>query len=105
SMATSSDARREERTEAAVVERLLRACEVEGDLGPLFLVHRLDVGTTGVVLLARSAAVHRALSLAFQERRIVKRYRALVWGRPVPASGVLTSPLGRDHKDGRKMAV
>jgi 23S rRNA pseudouridine1911/1915/1917 synthase len=45
------------------------------------------------------------LSLAFQERRVVKRYRALVWGHPVPARGVLESPLGRDREDGRKMTV
>lgn len=101
SMATSS---RAGKSEAEVVERLLAACGVR-DAGPLRLVHRLDVGTSGVVLLARSAAAHRALSRAFQERRARKRYRALVWGRPVPAAGTIEAPLGRDPKDGRKMCA
>jgi 23S rRNA pseudouridine1911/1915/1917 synthase len=105
SMATSGDPLRGDRSEAAVIERLLSACGVTEGQESLFLVHRLDVGTTGVVVLARSAASHRALSLAFQERRVVKRYRALVWGHPVPARGLLESPLGRDREDGRKMAV
>lgn len=99
SMATSS---RPGRSEEEVVARLLDACGVRAG-GPLFLVHRLDVGTSGVVLLARSAAAHRFLSLAFQERRAKKTYRALVWGHPVPARGVLDAPLGRDPRDGRKM--
>ncbi|MGE5346551.1 MAG: RluA family pseudouridine synthase [Acidithiobacillales bacterium] len=98
SMATSS---RAGRSEEEIVGRLLDACGVPA--GPLFLVHRLDVGTSGVVLLARSAAAHRRLSLAFQERRALKTYRALVWGHPVPARGVLDVPLARDPRDGRKM--
>ena len=99
SMATSSKAGK---SEAEVIARLLSACGARA-VGPLFLVHRLDAGTTGVVLLAKSADAHRALSLAFQEHRASKTYRALVWGHPVPAAGVLDAPLGRDPKDGRKM--
>ena len=74
------------------------------DARPL-LVHRLDEGTSGVVLLARDAATHRLLSAAFQERAARKAYRALVWGHPVPARGFADAPLGRDPRDGRKMAV
>jgi 23S rRNA pseudouridine1911/1915/1917 synthase len=99
SMATS---RRPGRSEAEIVARLLDACGV-GAGRSLLLVHRLDVGTSGVVLLARSAAAHRSLSRAFQERRAKKTYRALVWGHPVPARGVLDTPLGRDPGDGRRM--
>ena len=99
SMATSS---KSGKSEAEVIARLLSACG-EAATGPLFLVHRLDAGTSGVVLLARSAEAHRALSLAFQERRASKSYRALVWGHPVPAAGVLDAPLARDPADGRKM--
>ncbi len=99
SMATSSKAGK---SEAEVIARLIAACKAAA-CGPLFLVHRLDAGTSGVVLLAKSAEAHRALSLAFQERRASKTYRALVWGHPVPAAGVLDAPLARDPKDGRKM--
>jgi 23S rRNA pseudouridine1911/1915/1917 synthase len=101
SMATST---REEKSAARAVERLLEACG-EDPAEPLFLVHRLDVGTSGVVLLATSDAAHRALSRAFQSREAKKSYRALVWGHPVPACGLYEDPLGRDPRDGRKMKV
>jgi 23S rRNA pseudouridine1911/1915/1917 synthase len=101
SMATSS---REEKSAARAVARLLEACGVEPD-PRLRLVHRLDVGTTGVVVLARGDAAHRALSRAFQSGGARKTYRALAWGHPVPARGVCDDPLGRDPKDGRKMRV
>jgi 23S rRNA pseudouridine1911/1915/1917 synthase len=98
SMATSSKAGR---SEEEIVGRLLDAFGVPPE--PLFLVHRLDVGTSGVVLLARSAAAHRRLSRAFQERRALKTYRALVWGHPAPKAGAFDAPLARDPEDGRKM--
>ena len=101
SMATSARSPRPGKAEDEVVARLLRACGTVP--GRIFLVHRLDVGTSGVVLLARSQAAHRALSRAFQDRRVRKTYRALVWGRPVPARGSLDAPLARDPKDGRRM--
>lgn len=46
----------------------------------LYLVHRLDRGTSGVLLLARTPGAQRALSLAFEEGRVAKRYLALVRG-------------------------
>ncbi|MFN7985967.1 MAG: RluA family pseudouridine synthase [Thermoanaerobaculia bacterium] len=102
SMATSG---RPGKSEAEVVGRLLAACGLPvPDPLPL-LVHRLDEGTSGVVLLARDAAAHRLLSTAFQGREARKTYRALVWGHPVPARGFSDAPLARDPKDGRKMAV
>ena len=101
SMATSA---REEKSAARAVARLLEACG-EDPAEPLLLVHRLDVGTSGVVLLARTDTAHRALSRAFQSRGAQKTYRALAWGHPTPARGVYDDPLGRDPKDGRKMKV
>lgn len=87
------------------VRRLLAACGEEArDPLPL-LVHRLDVGTTGVVLLAKNDAAHRALSRALQQKTAKKTYRALVWGHPVPARGTIDLALARDPKDGRKMRV
>jgi RluA family pseudouridine synthase len=50
--------------------------------GKLFVVHRIDRETSGLVLFARTKAAHAALSLAFQERKVEKSYRALVAGRP-----------------------
>ena len=101
SMATSS---RPGSAEEAV-RRLLAACGRPAE-GPLpLLVHRLDVGTSGVVLLAKSDAAHRALSRALQQKTAKKTYRALVWGHPVPARGRIDLSLARDPKDGRKMRV
>ncbi len=101
SMATSS---RPGKSAPEAVRRLLEACGERQDPG-LLLVHRLDVGTSGVVLLARGEAPHRALSLALQNRRARKTYRALAWGHPAPGAGVFADPLGRDPKDGRRMKV
>jgi 23S rRNA pseudouridine1911/1915/1917 synthase len=101
SMATST---REEKSAAAAVARLLEACGQPAD-PTLRLVHRLDLGTSGVVLLAKTEASHRALTQAFQTGGARKTYRALVWGHPVPATGSIENPLGRDPKDGRKMKV
>lgn len=102
SMATSS---RPGKTQEEVLSRLLAACGVADTAPRPLLVHRLDEGTSGVVLLARDAATHRLLSEAFQRRATAKTYRALVWGHPVPARGETRAPLGRDRKDGRKMSV
>ena len=52
----------------------------------VLIVHRLDQATSGLLLMARSAAVQRALSSAFAERRVHKRYEALVHGRPSAAT-------------------
>jgi RluA family pseudouridine synthase len=92
----------------AAAERLRAALpaddrrRVEGDL---LLVHRLDVGTSGAVALARDEATHAALVRAFGERRVDKRYLALVWGHPRPREGEWTSPLGPDRRDRRRMRV
>lgn len=58
--------------------------EAQASLGRLWVVHRLDRGTSGVLLFARTAAAHRALNLAFDRREVEKRYLALVRGAPAP---------------------
>ena len=59
------------------------------------LVHRLDRDTSGLLLLARDADAHRALSRAFAERRVRKTYRADVWGQPAGLWGRIEAPLAR----------
>ncbi len=56
--------------------------------GPLWVVHRLDRGTTGVLVFARSAGAHRTLCLAFEHRGVTKRYLALVRGSPPDAARI-----------------
>jgi tRNA pseudouridine32 synthase/23S rRNA pseudouridine746 synthase len=60
-------------------ERTVRE-EAEAALGPLWVVHRLDRGTSGVLLLARNPDAHRAACLAFERHQVSKRYLALVLG-------------------------
>jgi tRNA pseudouridine32 synthase/23S rRNA pseudouridine746 synthase len=64
-------------------ERSLRE-ELEARHGRLWVVHRLDRGTTGVLVFARTAEAHRALNLAFDRGEPRKRYLALVRGSPPP---------------------
>lgn len=60
--------------------------------GRLWVVHRLDRGTSGAVLFPRTAQAHRALNLAFDRREVVKRYLALVRGAP-PGLATIDVPI------------
>ena len=62
---------------------------------PVWLLHRLDKATSGVLAFARSAAAASALGEAFESGRVQKRYLALVRGWP-PAEGEIDYPLARD---------
>ena len=57
------------------------------------IVHRLDMMTSGVIVLARETLAHAALSEAFRERAVGKRYEALVHGRPADGEGAIALPL------------
>jgi tRNA pseudouridine32 synthase/23S rRNA pseudouridine746 synthase len=59
------------------------------------LVHRLDRDTSGLILLARDATTHQALSAAFAERRVRKTYLAMVQGLPADRGGIIDQPLAR----------
>jgi 23S rRNA pseudouridine1911/1915/1917 synthase len=62
------------------------------------IVHRLDRDTSGLLVVARSEAVHRALRNALQARAITREYLALVEGRPPAREGTIDAPLGRDRR-------
>ena len=66
----------------------------------LFVVHRLDKDTSGVLLFARSAAAHRRLSLLFETRQVEKSYLAWILGEPSAEEGVVETPL-REFGSGR----
>jgi 23S rRNA pseudouridine1911/1915/1917 synthase len=61
------------------------------------IVHRLDRDTSGLLVVARSEPVHRALQAAMRRREIRREYVALVEGRPPSESGTIDAPLGRDR--------
>ncbi|MDE2584672.1 MAG: RluA family pseudouridine synthase [Betaproteobacteria bacterium] len=69
---------------------------VQADYPDALIVHRLDMETSGLVLLARGAEMHRCLSLLFQERRVEKRYVAVAHGRLEPERGEIKLPLLAD---------
>jgi 23S rRNA pseudouridine1911/1915/1917 synthase len=69
------------------------------------IVHRLDVGTSGLLVVARTDVAYRSLVAALAARDVGRRYLALVWGRPASPVGVIEAPIGRDHRDPMKMAV
>jgi len=73
--------------------------------GQLFTVHRLDKYTSGVNIFARNADVHRALSMAFEDRDVEKYYYALVDGSPSPESGRIEIPLAESTVTRGKMLV
>jgi len=60
----------------------------------LFVVHRIDKEVSGLLIFARDAATHRALSMAFEQRKVHKRYLGLAWGAlPLGDSGELSMPI------------
>ena len=66
---------------------------VQVDYPDALIVHRLDMETSGVMVMARNKSVHRQLGLLFQEREAQKRYVAIVDGQIREASGIIDLPL------------
>ncbi|MDP4014855.1 MAG: RluA family pseudouridine synthase [Candidatus Nanopelagicales bacterium] len=69
------------------------------------VVHRLDVGTSGVMVVARSENGYRDLKRQFRDRTVVKIYHALVQGHPDPSSGTIDAPIGRHPRHDYRFAV
>ena len=59
-------------------------------------IHRLDMDTSGLMVFARSASVHRSLSMAFERKAVQKTYVALVWGEMAEDAGEVDLPLIKD---------
>ena len=72
------------------------AARVQAEVPDAFIVHRLDQATSGVMLFGRGAAAQRALSIAFADRRVAKRYEAIVHGLIGNESGEIDLPLATD---------
>jgi len=62
------------------------------------IVHRLDRNTSGLLVVAKDDAVHRALKAALAAREIRREYLALVEGRPPARTGTIEAPIGRDRR-------
>ncbi len=69
------------------------------------IVHRLDVGTSGLMVVAKSERAYTLLKQQFRERTVDKRYHSLVQGHPDPLSGTIDAPIGRHPTHDYKWAV
>ncbi|MGW9310325.1 RluA family pseudouridine synthase [Saccharomonospora azurea] len=69
------------------------------------VVHRLDAGTTGVMVVAKSEHAYSTLKRAFKERTVTKGYHALVQGHPDPTRGTIDAPIDRHPRHDYKFAV
>ena len=69
------------------------------------IVHRLDAGTSGLMVVAKSERAYRGLKRAFHDREVDKVYHAVVQGHPDPSSGTIDAPIGRHPSSAWKFAV
>ena len=71
----------------------------------VFVVHRLDRETSGIVVFARTKEAHKALNQQFQDRDADKFYLALTVGIPHPEEDLIDKPIGPDPRGGGKMRI
>ena len=69
------------------------------------IVHRLDVGTSGLMVVAKSEQAYTALKRAFKEREVDKVYHTVVQGHPDPLAGTIDAPIGRHPNHSWKFTV
>ncbi|MDP9451866.1 MAG: RluA family pseudouridine synthase [Actinomycetota bacterium] len=69
------------------------------------VVHRLDKGTSGLLVVARSPRAYESLVAQLGSRLVERRYLALVWGCPRPPRGLVDAPIGRSRRDPTRMTV
>ena len=69
------------------------------------IVHRLDVGTSGLMVVAKSERAYTELKRQFHDREVEKIYHAVVQGHPDPSSGTIDAPIGRHPGSAWKFAV
>ena len=69
------------------------------------IVHRLDMDTSGVIVVAKNDRSHRSLSDQFKNRTVIKKYVALVEGNMYQKKAIIDGPIGRDPHDRKKMAI
>ncbi|MFB6279560.1 MAG: RluA family pseudouridine synthase [Salinibacter sp.] len=69
------------------------------------IVHRLDKGTSGLLVVAKRDRAHRPLAKQFKAHTVDRRYRAIVWGQLRPPNGTIEGAIGRDPNRRQRMAV
>ena len=91
-----------------LVNALLHHCDELAGIGGVLrpgIVHRIDRGTSGVLVVAKNDAAHRALAEQFHDHSVERMYLALVRGTPGEESGRIDRPIGRHPRDRKRMSV
>nr|WP_156839921.1 RluA family pseudouridine synthase [Novosphingobium aquimarinum] len=95
--------------DGTLVNALLHHCRGQlsgiGGVARPGIVHRIDKDTSGLLVVAKTDAAHEGLARQFADHSIGRAYRAVVNGRPVPASGTVRGAIGRSNHDRKKMAL
>ena len=96
------------RPSGTLVNALLHAVSDLSGVGGVLrpgIVHRLDRGTSGLMVVAKDDAAHRHLARQFAARQVEKEYLAVVLGIPPRATGAITAAIGRDPVHRKRMSV
>ncbi len=91
-----------------LVNALLAHCDDLSGIGGVErpgIVHRLDKGTSGVLVVAKTDRAHQSLSAQFEAHTTTRRYVTVVCGIPEPGTGTIDERIARSHRDRRKMSV
>lgn len=91
-----------------LVNALLAHCRDLSGIGGVMrpgIVHRLDKGTSGLLVVAKTDQAHISLAERIARREVERKYRCIVWGMIEENSGKIEAPISRDRKHRKKMAV
>jgi 23S rRNA pseudouridine1911/1915/1917 synthase len=95
--------------EHTLVNALLHHCRGQlagiGGVERPGIVHRLDKGTTGCIVVAKNDAAHQSLVAQFKGRQVQKTYLAVCWGTLAKAAGKVETVIGRSERDRKKMSA
>jgi len=94
--------------QGTLVHALLFHCQDLSGIGGVMrpgIVHRLDKGTSGLMVVAKTDAAHQGLAAQFKRHEVKKTYQALVYGDVKGEAGAIDAPVGRDTVDRKKMST
>ncbi|AAU04288.1 RluA family pseudouridine synthase [Rickettsia typhi] len=69
------------------------------------IVHRLDKETTGLMVVAKNNKAHMLLAKQIEQRQVIRKYKALVWGVINPLEGIINNNIGRNRNNRKKMTI
>ena len=95
--------------DGTLVNALLHHCRGQlsgiGGVARPGIVHRIDRDTSGLLVVAKSDAAHEGLARQFADHSIIRAYKAVTAGQPMPAAGTITGAIARSVHDRKKMAL